>query len=404
MEINQAKSAVAAAVAARSELLTGLSRDLFEHPELCFEEFHAHDVLTDLLASEGMEVERSAHGLDTAFRAQAGRDGPLVAVLCEYDALPGLGHACGHNVIAAAGIGAGMAAASVAEACGGRVLILGTPAEEGGGGKEYMIRDGALAGVDAAMMVHPADQDLDGFWAIAIQEVNVTFTGRAAHAAAAPQFGLNALDAAVLSYQGIAALRQHIGSSERIHAIFTDGGQKPNVVPERAAMQCYVRSPTVGSLEVLKERVTACIEAGAMATGCRPSIEWAEVTYSDLQTNRAMSEAYAVNAGELGRTVRPREEAPDFMGSTDMGNVSHHVPSIHPMIKVAPEGIAIHTHEFATHAGGMGGDRAVLDGAIAMAQTVVDLWLRPELLRSATAEFTAVGGAGSSGSTARSRP
>ena len=391
MDIPDAKSAVAAAVASRSERLTALSRDLFEHPELCFEEVHAHQVLTDLLAAEGLTVERSAHGLSTAFRAEAGTDGPLIAVLCEYDALPGLGHACGHNVIAAAGIGAGLAAASVAEACGGRVLILGTPAEEGGGGKEYMIRDGALDGVDAAMMVHPADQDLDAFWAIAIQELNVTFTGRAAHAAAAPQLGLNALDAAVLTYQGIAALRQHIGSYERVHGIFTDGGQKPNVVPERAAMQLYVRSPTVASLEVLKARVLACIEAGALATGCQQSVEWAEVTYSDLQTNRAMSDAYAANAAVLGRTVRSRDEAPDFMGSTDMGNVSHHIPSIHPMIKVAPDGVAIHTHEFAVHAGGAAGDQAVLDGAIAMAQTIVDLWMTPGLLADASAEFAAIG-------------
>lgn len=394
MEISAAKTAVAAAVASRSDRLTALSRDLFEHPELCFEEVHAHEILTEMLSAEGLRVSPGAHGLATAFRAEAGTEGPLIAVLCEYDALPGLGHACGHNVIAAAGIGAGLAAASVAEACGGRVLILGTPAEEGGGGKEYMIRDGALDGVDAAMMVHPADQDLDAFWAIAIQELNVAFTGRAAHAAAAPELGLNALDAAVLTYQGIAALRQHIGSYERVHGIFTDGGQKPNVVPERAAMQIYVRSQTVASLQGLKARVLACIEAGALATGCRHSVEWAEVTYSDLQTNRAISDVYAANAGARGRTVRSRDEAPDFMGSTDMGNVSHHVPSIHPMIKVAPDGIAIHTREFATYAGGAAGDQAVLDGAIAMAQTIVDLWLTPGLLNEATAEFEAIAGTG----------
>ena len=203
------------------DVLVDLSRQIHARPELGYEEHFAHDLLTRVLEDEGLSVTRSARGIDTAFEARAGSDGPTVAVLCEYDALPAIGHACGHNVIAAAGLGAGLAAAALADELGGRVVVIGTPAEEGGGGKLRLIDAGAFAGVDAALMVHPADADLLAMDVIAVHEVVVSYTGEAAHAAAYPHRGRNALDAAVLGYVNVAALRQHIAPGERIHGIIS---------------------------------------------------------------------------------------------------------------------------------------------------------------------------------------
>ncbi len=387
MDAAQAKARVREVIAGHSSRLIEVSHEIWEHPELCYEEQFAHDLLCSVLEDAGLTVERGAYGLPTAFRATTGSGGPVVAVCCEYDALPGIGHACGHNVIAAAGLGAGLAAASVAEELGGTVVVLGTPAEEGGGGKVRMIDAGALDGVDVAMMVHPADQDLDSFWAIAISVLQVTFRGRAAHAAAAPEQGVNALDAAVLAYMGVAALRQHIASHERVHGVFTHGGDKPNIVPDRAEMLWYVRSATSESLAALEPRVIAAIEAGAAATGATVEIERPSLPYRDLIDNGPLVAAYAANLAGLGRGLGAKVDRPEFLGSTDMGDVSHVVPAIHPMIAVAPRGVAIHTPEFATHARSESGDKAVLDGAVAMAETVVDLWTDSTLFREVRAAF-----------------
>jgi amidohydrolase len=387
MDRTEAKERVVADVRARSDQLLDVSHSIWEHPELCYEERHAHEVLCGALESAGLEVERGAYGLDTAFRATAGSEGPTIVVCCEYDALPGIGHACGHNVIAAAGLGAGVAAAALADELGGRIVVLGTPAEEGGGGKVLMIERGALDDVDAAMMVHPADADLDSFWAIAIHELTCTYHGRSSHAAAAPHLGINALDAAVLGYVGVATLRQHIESHERVHGVFTHGGDKANIVPDRAAMQWYVRSGTTESLARLKPRVVAALEAGAHATGATVDIDWKHPPYSDLVDNSSLLAAYGANLAGRGRTLGSKVDRPDFIGSTDMGDVSHTVPSIHPMIAVAPPGTSIHTPEFAEHARSARGDAAVVDGAIALAQTVVDLWTDPALLAAARDEF-----------------
>ena len=366
--------AVFAAVDRRTDLLVDVSHQIFEHPELCFEEHFAHDLLCDVLESEGLSVVRHAHGLDTAFVAEAGSAGPTVAVMCEYDALPGVGHACGHNVIAAAGLGAGLAAAEMAEQLGGRVRIVGTPAEEGGGGKVLLLRDGAFDGVDAAVMVHPADHDLPAMAAIAIQRLSVTYTGRASHAAAAPWDGANALDAAVLGYVNVAALRQHIRPDERVHGIFTDAGEQPNIVPRSAAASWYVRSPSVDGLAALKDRVLACLSAGAQAAGCEMAHEWLDPAYDDMVDDAWLSQRWAVHSASRGRVPQDPAVVGGVVGSTDMGNVSHAVASIHPMIAVAPPGVAIHTPEFARHARGPAGDAAVIDGAKALAAVVLDRW------------------------------
>lgn len=388
VEVEAVKARMGRIVDGWAERLVEISHLIHSHPETNFEEHFAHDLLCDTLEGAGLTPTRHAHGMDTAFVARAGQSGPDIAICLEYDALPGIGHACGHNIIAAAGLGAGLAAASVAAECGGRVTIMGTPAEEGGGGKVFMIRDGAFDYVDAAMMIHPAGAELRSMETIAIQTCFVTFSGVAAHASASPHQGRNALDAAVLAYMNVAAMRQHILPNERLHGTFTDGGDKPNIVPSRAQTNWYVRSPTVDGLAALKERFVACQEAGARAAGCGVSIEWIDPPFSDLVSNTAMEDSYVANAALTGRAVQdPATSASRVVGSTDMGDVSYAVPSIHPMIQAADDGVAIHTPAFAAFACGPRGDGAVVDGAKALAWTVADLWLRPEVLAAAKAEF-----------------
>ena len=389
--LDEVKRRMAAEIDRRADRLLEVSHAIHAHPELNFEERFAHDLICDVMASEGIDHERRAYGLDTAFVGRSGERGPHIAVCLEYDALPGIGHACGHNIIAAAGLGAGIAAASLATACGGRVSIVGTPAEEGGGGKVFMLREGAFDGIDAAVMLHPADTELSWMTTLAVQQCTATYTGLAAHASAAPEQGRNALDAAVLGYVNVAALRQHIRPAERIHGIFTDGGGKPNIVPSRAETHWFIRSETVAERAVLAERVAACLEAGAVAAGCDVDIDWIDPPYADMVDNRAILTAYADNAHRLGRAPAEPDDRCGVTGSTDMGDVSHAVPSIQPMIRAADEGVAIHTAAFARFAAGASGDRAVIDGAKAMAWTVADLWLRPDLLAAAKDEFARAG-------------
>ncbi|MDA2970932.1 MAG: M20 family metallopeptidase [Actinomycetota bacterium] len=387
----EAKDRVTADVSARADRLVSVSHEIHAHPELNYEEVFAHDLLCSVLEDCGFPVVRHAYGVDTAFEVSVGSSGPEILVLLEYDALPGIGHGCGHNVIAAAGLGAGLAAASLADELGGRLRILGTPAEEGGGGKIALARQGAFDSGTAAMMIHPADADLLRMDSLAIHTVDVVYHGREAHASAAPWMGRNALDAAVLGYMNVAALRQHIRPEERVHGIFTEAGEKPNIVPRRAAATWYVRSPTISSLQPLKDRVMACLEGAASACGCQMDSTWDGHTYAEVRDNERLASAYAANMAEVGRAVvDPRVTGRAVLGSTDMGNVSYLVPSIHPMVQVAPSGIPIHTREFAEHAGSDGGDKAVIDGARAMAMTVVDLWLDEALRELVASEFASL--------------
>ncbi len=371
-----------------ADTLVDASHDIHAHPELNYAEHHAHDLLTGLLERHGgVPVTRHAYGIATAFDAAAGSAGPTVAVLCEYDALPGIGHACGHNVIATAGLGAGIALASLAGAAGGRVRVMGTPAEEGGGGKIAMARNGAFDGIDAAMMVHPADADLIRMDTIALQQLITTYHGKAAHAAAAPWEGRNALDAAVLGYLNVAALRQHIRPTERVHGVFLKGGDKANIVPAETEMEWIVRSPNLHGLQDLKARVSSCLDAGAAACGCTAEHAWDQCSYADMLDNGEMTARYRLNAAGVGRTVGdPAVLGRAVVGSTDMGNVSYLVPSIHPMIQVAPDGTPIHTVDFARAAISSDADRAVIDGAKMMAMTAIDLWCAPGSMAAATAE------------------
>jgi amidohydrolase len=386
-QIDELKSRARADIDRRAADLIAASHEIHAHPELNYEERFAHDLLTRMIDDAGLPVTRAAYGIDTAFETKVGSGGLNVAVLCEYDALPGLGHACGHNIIAAAGLGAGLALAALADHAGGRLTLMGTPAEEGGGGKVEMARAGAFKGVDAAMMVHPADRDLARMNAIAIQQALVRYHGQAAHAAVSPHLGRNALDAAVLGYMNVAALRQHIRPTERVHGIITKGGEKPNIVPRETEMDWYVRSDTIETLQPLKQRVTACLEAGAVAADCRMEMAWDTHAYADIVDNIPLLDAYAANSTMLGRPLTSAYLPGTGGGSTDMGNVSYLAPTIHPMLAVAPRGVSLHSPQFADYTTSKEADQAVLDGAKIMAMTVIDLWARAELQRSVKDAF-----------------
>jgi len=388
-EVEELKTRVCNLIDSNADELVRVSHEIHDHPEQNYEEVFASELLTRSANGLGVPVELGAFDCPTGFSGDVGT-GPTVCIMSEYDALPEIGHGCGHNIIAAAGLGAAIALASIAKDSGGRVRYMGTPAEEGGGGKILMARNGALTGVDLAMMVHPADADLATIDAIALQQLLVEYSGLESHAAAAPHLGRNALDAAVLGYMAVATLRQHILPTERVHGIFLKSGDKPNIVPSEASTEWYVRSNDVTSLAALKPRVLAALESGAHACGCSVSHEWIGAAYADMVTNNTMGTMYAHNALRLGRTVTdPRQGGHRVVGSTDMGNVSHLVPSIHPMIASAPSGTSIHTKQFAQFARSPMADKAVLDGAKAMAMTAIDYWTSPERQVAVAAEFGA---------------
>jgi len=375
------KKEVRAAIDALGPELVAVSHEIHAHPELAFEEVRASRLLAETARKGGVDAVLGVFGLETAIAAEIGSpNGPTVALLSEYDALPGIGHACGHNIIATTALGAALGLAALGARLPGRIRWLGTPAEERGGGKEIMARSGAFEGVDAALMVHPSGVNLASMPCIAIAELEVTYRGVAAHASAMPERGVNALDALVIAYQAIAALRQHIRPTERLHGIITDGGEAPNIVPERAAGRFYARAADARELALLKPRVEGCFRAGAEATGATLELVWGDVDYLELNTSWPLARRYQLNAEALGQTFFPWEKLPPGMqGSTDMGNVSHRVPSIHPMIAVSPPHVTIHNAEFAKWAGSEMGDRAVLDGAKALAMTALDFLCDAEL-------------------------
>jgi amidohydrolase len=386
--LSELKIQACAAVDAMAGELLAVSHAIHANPELGFEEKHAATLLADTVAKAGLEVRRDVFGLPTAFASECGGAAhPRLAILAEYDALPGIGHACGHNLIATAALGAALALAKL-DRLPGRVVLLGTPAEEGGGGKELMARVGAFDGVDAAMMVHPAGANLATMPSLAVASVHACYCGRSAHASAMPQEGINALDGLITAYQAIAQLRQHIRQTERIHGIITEGGMAPNIVPERAAGQFYVRAADAETLAALKKRVEGCFRAGAEASGATLELDWRGVDYLELRSSAPLSDAWQANAEALGRTIMAREDIPaGWAGSTDMGNVSQRVPAIHPLIAAAPPEIVIHNPAFAHWAGSDMGDKAALDGAKSLAMTALDFLHDAALRDSVRASF-----------------
>ena len=390
MSLDSLKKDVVSAVDAMRGELIELSHAIHGEPELALQEFKAAARLAHAIDRHGLGAKRETFGLKTSFAAEFGDSGPNIGILSEYDALPGIGHACGHNIIATSGFGAAIALSKLGAKLPGRVRYLGTPAEERFGGKELMAREGAFERLDAAMMIHPSNLNLMTMPCIAIAEVEATYHGRAAHASAMPYRGLNALDAVITAYQSIAQLRQHIRNTERIHGIITEGGMAANIVPERAACRFYVRAADTHELAPLKARVQACFEAGALATGCRLELKWGDCDYLDLKTNWPMAEAFERNAATLGREFTPaRSLPPGYAGSTDMGNVSHRVPSIHPMLSVAPPGVIIHNPEFTRWAASEKGDEAVIEGAKSLAMTALDVMADATLLKTVRNDFDA---------------
>lgn len=377
-----------------AELLR-LSRDLHGDPEEGFAEHRSVARVVELLERHGVEVTTGAGGLATAFQAQAGSGRPHVAVLAEYDALPGIGHGCGHNIICAAAVGAFLGAAEAVSGTGGRVSLIGTPAEEGGGGKELLARAGVFDDVDAVVMLHPFPYDAAAHPFLGRRQVEMVFHGVAAHAAAQPFMGRNALDAAVSAYQGIAALRQHLPSSDRVHGVITDGGSMPNIVPERAAALFYLRSAQPATLRDLARRVEAIARGAAESTGCGVTLNWdPQPGYLPIRHNHALAARWTQRQAERGRTALPPGIVPDHLtGSTDLGNLSYRMPAIHPMIRLDGDNLALHTAEFAAAAGSATGDEAVLDGADGLALTALDYLADPALREAVHREFEAAGGA-----------
>ena len=355
--------------------LVGLSHRIHANPELRFEETQASVLLAESLAKSGFVVETGVCDLPTAFIARAG-SGPLhIAICAEYDALPGVGHACGHNMIAAMAVGAGIAAAQVADDVGLTISVIGTPAEEGGGGKIFMLDRGGFKGVHAAMMIHPAPHESPTPNIIASSRLEARYTGKSAHAAAAPHVGINAADAMTIAQTAIALLRQQILPTDRIHGIITDGGDAPNIIPAHTAAQYSVRSQTAEQLTTLRPRVDRCFEAGALATGA--TLEIIEgIKYAQMQHDIGIATIYQQNAEALGRRFGARiGEAQEPGGSTDMGNISLAIPSIHPNISIDCSPAVNHQPEFAAHCITETADKAVIDGATAMAWTAIDLAL-----------------------------
>lgn len=354
--------------------LLALHRRIHTSPELAFEEERAAGWCADALDAAGFRVTRGVGDLPTAFRATAG-SGPLhVAICAEYDCLPDIGHACGHNIIAAAAIGAGIAAARVADDVGLTVHVLGTPAEEAGGGKILLLERGVFAGIHCAMMVHPAPVDVVEPPVLAYSEFDVNYFGKEAHSAAFPERGINAADALTIAQTAIGLLRQHIRRTDRIHGIVTRGGSAPNVVPAHTCARYIVRAQTLADLGDIRDKVLRCFEAGALATGSRMEITDTGAPYAEMHHDTELAELYRRNAETLGRAFPDvRAVLERAAGSTDMGNVSLALPSIHPMIGVESFPAVNHQPEFTAACATPSADRAVLDGATALAWTAIDV-------------------------------
>jgi amidohydrolase len=370
-----------------------LSHRVHANPEIAFHERQAASWTAELLERHGFDVTAPAGGLDTAFVARwaGSRPGPVVALAGEYDALPEVGHGCGHNLMCSSSAGAAIAAGSVlGRDFGGEIRVIGTPAEEAGNGKVHLIAAGVFDDVDVCLQIHPADNTSAEIRCLAVTEVGVTFHGVLAHASADPWLGKNALDAIVLLYTMVAQWRQHLKTGERVHGIITRGGAAPNIVPDLTSGRWYLRTPVDADLEPMIERFRAMAEAAATATGC--TVEVDENPLNRCRTmlnNPTLLELWRRHLAAAGREDGPIDPN---AGSTDMGNVSHEVPTIHPYLAIAPPGTPGHSHEFAAHAGGTDGD-AMLPLAIrVLAASTVELLERPELVQQAWAELTAIGG------------
>ncbi len=361
-----------AAIKSAAVDLIGLSHAIHAEPELAFEETRSVAKTVAPLAERGFEIELGVAELPTAFRACYGSGELTVGICAEYDALPEIGHACGHNIIAASAVGAALGLAEVADALGIRVVVFGTPAEESGGGKVLMLERGVFDDVAMAMMVHPGPIDIVDARSLALADLAVVFHGREAHASAAPELGRNAGDAVTIAQVALGLLRQHLRPGQQLHGIVSDGGIAPNIVPGRAELLYYLRAVDSESLDDLMRRASACFEAGALATGCTHQVRTVAPTYTELTPDPGLLFAYREQIIDLGRVpIAPELEAQQPLGSTDMGNVTNVIPGIHPVIGIDADGAVTHQPGFAAASINASADRAVVDGAIALARTAI---------------------------------
>jgi amidohydrolase len=377
----EANEAARTTIAQHEDRLVALSHRIHAHPELCFEETQSAAWTAGVLADGGLTVESGVGGLDTAFVARAG-SGPLHLAICaEYDALPGIGHACGHNIIAATAVGAGLALAPLADDLGLTISVIGTPAEEGGGGKIYLLDAGVFDGMHASMMVHPTPADVLRPRVSAVSHFTVDYTGRESHAAIAPHLGINAADAFVIAQVAIGLLRQHLTPTEQVHGFVTHGGDAANIIPAHTAGDWMVRARTIDDLLELRPRIDRCFEAGALATGAMLETKDVCPNYSHMVHDDDLVDVFRASAESLGRTY----ESDDVTFSTDMGNVSLAMPSIHPCIAIDSAGAVNHQPDFAAACINATADRAVMEGALALALTAIGAAngpLRERLIRA----------------------
>ena len=381
MDAAARKKRISERIDARAEALDRLALEIHARPELAFEERFASAALADYLESEKVSVQRGAGGLETAFVAEAGAGGPVIAILGEYDALPGIGHGCGHNLMGTAAVGAFLAVRDTLDGVRGRVRVIGCPAEERGNGKVLLMKSGVFEGVDAALMYHPGDRDEIDPLMLAMVNLDIELLGKAAHAAAEPYDGVNALDGLMLGWNAMSALRLLIRSDSRIHGIITDGGKAPNIIPDRAAARLMVRSPDNTYLADLRRRVLACFEGAAVATGAELRPMWSDVC-EVVSTNRPLAEAFAENVRSLGRTMQPRRPS-DTHGSTDMGNVTTVIPGIHPFLSITEGPVPGHSIAFTEAARTPRALETMHVAAKALAMTALEVLMEPALLKRA---------------------
>ena len=382
------KPEVAQVLALARELtpeIVRISRALYDHPELSLEEVRAAGLLCDLLGREGFEVKRGLAGLASAFRAESGGGSPVIALIAEMDALPGLGHACGHNIIAAASTGAALLLRRLLPPEAARIVVMGTPGEELGVGKIELIRAGSFEGIDFAMMVHPSSRRQVIKQFLGLARIRFTFHGKAAHAAAYPEAGINALDGVIQTFNAVGALRQQLRQDVRVHGIITEGGVAPNIIPDRAACYFYVRADDLQELERARDRLKGCAEGAALATGCRLETEEDPRIVAPLKIIRSYSRVYSDQVARLG--LKEAGSPPDRnKGSSDIGNLSQLLPTIHPHVPIG-DGLTIHTEAFARATVSPAGEAAAVEGATLLALTALELIFSAELREEIIKEF-----------------
>lgn len=381
------KEHAASAIINHRQSLLKLARKLHDNPEIAMQEHQATAWLTEELKTNGFTIETGIAQMPTAFKAIYGQGAPVIAFLAEYDALPGLGHACGHNLIATAALAAAIGVRSTTDTLGGTVMVVGTPAEELIGGKIAMLARGAFRGIDTALMLHPAAHDSATVKALACLPLDVEFYGQEAHAAAHPELGINALEAMILSFNALDALRQHIRSDARIHGIITDGGRAANIVPAHSAGHFLVRATDTTYIEELKERALNCFRGAALATGARLEYHWSEAEYyAPMRNDEILARLYIANMAMLGHEI-PYYHPDQSFGSTDAGNVSQTIPTIHVSVAIAPPGTSEHTPEFARLAREEASFEAVMQAATALSMTALDLLANQEIRDKIKHEF-----------------